>query len=140
VSFAWDFGDGGSGSGVRTTHAFGSGGTFVVTLTVTNDSGGAASASQSVTVASGAPTASFSAANGALSDPVHTVIFDGTASSGVGGATIVSWSWDFGDSSATGSGSVVKHTYAAAGTVVVTLTVTDSLGRTGSKAKAVLVP
>jgi len=36
VSWAWDFGDGNTGSGVIVTHAFGSAATFTVTLTVTD--------------------------------------------------------------------------------------------------------
>lgn len=40
------------------------------------------------------------------------------------GSTIVTWSWDFGDTS-TGSGSVVSHTYTVANTYTVTLTLTD---------------
>src|SRR5947209_6041014 len=39
VSYAWNFADGSAGTGVTTTHAFSSFGTFVVTLTVTSDRG-----------------------------------------------------------------------------------------------------
>ena len=39
TSYSWDFGDGTSASGRTVTHTFTSGGTFNVTLTVTNDRG-----------------------------------------------------------------------------------------------------
>jgi hypothetical protein len=57
-----------------------------------------------------------------------TVSFDGTASTAVGGATIVDWFWDFGDGT-TGSGATVQHTYRIAGDFFAKLTVTDTNGR-----------
>jgi hypothetical protein len=50
VDFAWTFGDGGSGSGPDVTHAFGSPGTFTVTVTATDQAGNTATASTTVTV------------------------------------------------------------------------------------------
>ncbi|MCJ0904455.1 LamG-like jellyroll fold domain-containing protein [Rhodococcus sp. ARC_M6] len=55
-----------------------------------------------------------------------SVAFDGSASSDPDG-TIASYEWNFGDN-ATGNTAKVDHTYAAAGTYTVTLTVTDSSG------------
>jgi PKD repeat protein len=43
VSWAWDFGDGGTGTGQAPTHVYQAAGTYAVTLTVTDD-GGRASA------------------------------------------------------------------------------------------------
>lgn len=54
------------------------------------------------------------------------VAFDGTGSSDVDGS-IVAYDWDFGDGS-TGTGASPTHTYAAAGTFTVLLTVTDNGG------------
>jgi subtilisin family serine protease/subtilisin-like proprotein convertase family protein len=57
-----------------------------------------------------------------------------------GGAPIVSRSWDFDDgATATGPSTNVRHTYAAPGDHVVTLTVTDSSGLTGSMQQAITV-
>lgn len=52
-----------------------------------------------------------------------------TSTAQPGNATIVQWDWNFGDGT-TASGPEVRHTFAA-GDVLVTLVVTDSLGQTG---------
>jgi PKD repeat protein len=51
TGFSWAFGDGTSGSGVTTSHAFSAEGAYTVTLTVTDDLGAIGSASQTVSVA-----------------------------------------------------------------------------------------
>jgi phosphatidylinositol-3-phosphatase len=62
---------------------------------------------------------------------------DGSTSSDAEGP-ISSYAWNFGDT-ATGTGVTASHTYAAAGTYNVTLTVTDSGGLTGTATHAVTV-
>jgi YD repeat-containing protein len=52
VSFAWTFGDGGTGSGVGPTHAYTTTGTYNVTLTVTDNQGAQGYASTTVTISS----------------------------------------------------------------------------------------
>ncbi len=69
------------------------------------------------------PTASFA---GTVTD--LAVAFDGTASTDLDGP-ISSWAWNFGDGQ-TGVGATVGHTYTAAGTYQVNLTVTDGQGMT----------
>src|SRR5262249_3268437 len=60
VNFAWDFGDGGRGSGKTTTHTFNSAGSFIVTLTVSDGFNRTATTSLPVVVGAGAnPTANF---------------------------------------------------------------------------------
>lgn len=54
------------------------------------------------------------------------------------GNVAVSYSWDFGDG-ATASGQVVQHTFAAAGTYPVKLSVKDKAGQTGTVSHAVVV-
>jgi PKD repeat protein len=50
VRYSWDFGDGESKTGVRTTHDYVISGTYLVTLTVTDDLGKTTTVSQPVTV------------------------------------------------------------------------------------------
>jgi hypothetical protein len=50
VTYAWDFGDGTTGSGVTVTHIYPSAGDFTVTLTVTDDDGMTGSDTATITV------------------------------------------------------------------------------------------
>lgn len=51
-TYAWDFGDGSTGSGVTSTHTFGRARTYTVTLTARNQFGQTATTSKTVTVVS----------------------------------------------------------------------------------------
>ena len=137
TSFQWDFGDGSKKTGVTAAHDYGASGTFTITLTVTDEAGQIGVASKTVTVGTGAPTASFSFAVTAPGS--HTVTFDGSASTAVGQAIVSTYIWSFGDGSS-GSGVVTSRSYAAAGTYTVTLTVTDNLGRSGVTSQSITVP
>lgn len=64
--------------------------------------------------------------------------FDGSDSSDPDGS-IASYSWNFGDGSAAGSGVAPSHTYSSGGTYSVTLTVTDNEGATGAQSQNVTV-
>jgi PKD repeat protein len=50
VSYAWNFGDGITGSGATVTHTYTTGGTFLARLTVTDDTGATTSASVTIAV------------------------------------------------------------------------------------------
>jgi len=64
------------------------------------------------------------------------ITFDGSPSTGV--SPIVSYQWSFGDGT-TGSGMAVTHTYRAAASYLVTLTVTNQRGVPASKSQLVAV-
>jgi PKD repeat protein len=51
ASYAWDFGDGSTGTGVTASHTYAAGGSYSVTLTVTDAAGATTSLTQPVTVA-----------------------------------------------------------------------------------------
>jgi len=78
------------------------------------------------------PTASFTGTPSGLS-----VVLDASASNDSDG-TIVSYAWDFGDSSG-GLGQMTSHTYTGAGTYTVILTVTDDDGAEGTASQEVTV-
>lgn len=132
VSYAWDFGDGATGTGRTATRTYASAGTRTVTLTVTDDEGATASTTRSVTVsANQAPTASFTAAVDGL-----TATLDASGSSDPDGS-VASYAWDFGDST-TGTGATTSHTYTATGSYTVRLTVTDNRGATDTTTRTVV--
>jgi len=140
TNYSWSFGDGSSGSGKNPTHTFAAGNSFVVTLTVTNDRGLAASASQTLSVGAAAlPIASFTVSPQAPAVN-QSVFFNASASTpGSGHSTITSYRWTFGDGG-TAQGVTVSHQYTRAGTFGVQLTVTDETGlSTTSAATSVTV-
>jgi PKD repeat protein len=126
AGYAWDFGDGSTGTGAKASHRYAAGGSYTVTLTVTDGGGATATTSRSVTVVPNVvPTAAITS-----SVSERTVALDASASSDTDG-TVTGYGWDFGDGS-TGSGRTAQHTYAADGTYPVVLTVTDDDGGTAT--------
>src|SRR5204862_4023 len=95
-----------------------------VTLTVTDDAGVSSYVSHVVSpTANQLPVAAFTSSCTALG-----CSFDATSSSDAEGP-IASYAWDFGDTTS-GTGATPSHTYAAAGSYTVALTVTDDKGAT----------
>ena len=139
ASYFWDFGDGTqkSTSSATTTHDFVTAGIFVVTLTLTDDAGRTASTTNSVTVGTASPTASFTLSP---TDPVvgDVVNFNASSSAAPAGHTLVRYTWDFGDGAA-GSGVQATHIYTAPRAYVITLTVTDETGKTGTTTRTLSV-
>ncbi len=137
-SYQWDFGNGQTASGARVTTRFATRGTYAVRLVVTNDRGLSNSASQNVAVTAVAnPTTSFEVSP-ATPGVNQQVFFDANASQAAPGRTISRYDWNFGDGFF-GNGVTESHRFARAGTFQVTLTVTDSAGKTGTASKAVTV-
>ncbi|MDT0327583.1 S8 family serine peptidase [Nocardiopsis lambiniae] len=132
----WEFGDGSGDSGATVEHTYGAEGDYTVTLTVTDDSGATDSTTATVSVGSPGggegPTAAF---GGGCYTFFYLCEFNASSST-AGDAPIVSYSWDFGDGY-TGSGVSTWHFYPRSGTYVVTLTVTDADGATGSTSKRI---
>ena len=120
TGYAWDFGDGTTGSGATVSHLYPGTGTRTVTLTVSTNKGGVANTSQDVTVTqvNQAPDAAFTK----LCDQL-ACSFDASSSSDPDGDTL-SYNWAFGDGS-TDIVSNPSHSYPANGSYPVTLTVSD---------------
>ena len=135
ATYAWDFGDGTTGTGMSTTHRYTRGGTFAIRLTVTSDTGLTATTSQQVTISTTLPAGSanfvFSPTDPLIED---TVFFNASSSTVISGT----YSWDFGDGNR-GSGVTPTHVYTVARTYTVTLTVANAGGQTQSTSKTVTV-
>ncbi len=135
TAYSWNFGDGSPAVTTQNaSHTYAAGGTYTVTLTVTDNLGATNSSSQSVTVSATnqPPVASFTQSCSEL-----TCSFTSTSSDPDG--TITAYSWNFGDGSPAVTTQNASHAYGAAGTYTVTLTVTDNLGATNSSSQSVTV-
>jgi len=126
LSYQWDFGDGGTASGVTTSHTFNQAGVFTVTLTV-GDGTVTRSVTKIITVSNqpppnSQPIATFSSNRSSGEAPLE-VDFDASASFDPDGDPLT-YSWDFGDGS-TATGVMTNHTFAQIGAFTVTLTVDD---------------
>jgi len=133
VNWSWTFGDGGGSPSQNPTHTYATGGTYSVTLTVTDNDGASDSATQIVTVSAGntPPDASFTYSCNGL-----TCSFTDTSTDSDG--TITGWFWSFGDRG-TSSSQNPTHTYRRYRTYTVSLTVTDSDGAQDTFSQAVAV-
>ena len=138
VQWLWNFDDGSTSSGERVTHAFKSAGNRNVTLTVIDSIGASNSITKTVTIGQGALPTAVVLTSPSAPTVNQAVNFNGSSSKAAPGRVIRSYDWDFGDGS-TGSGPTVQHTYTAAGTYTVLLTVTDDAGRVSTATTGVTV-
>ena len=127
TGYAWDFGDGSIATTLTATHDYAAGGTFTVTLVVTDDGGATGTTTKLVTVA-----VSFTATASGRSATV-----DASGSSDAEGP-IAAYAWDFGDGG-TATGVTATHTYATDGTFTIALTVTDGAGATARTSQSIAV-
>ena len=117
VTYAWAFGDGGTGSGPIVSHEYPSVGTYTAVVTASN-SLDAVNATSIVTITV-APVTGLTVVNDSptlIGDPT-------TLTATVATGADVTYAWAFGDGE-TGSGPVVTHTYPSLGfyTAIVTAT------------------
>ena len=139
ATYAWNFGDGSTGSGKLVNHTYATSGTYNATLTVTDANGTNAKVSSIVVVAAvnRAPVASFTW-NCATGVPNQCAL---SGSASTDDVAIVSYTWDWGNGrSESHVGSSAKNTWASSGTYNVTLKVTDGSGLTNSLTKAIVIP
>jgi PKD repeat protein len=134
ASYSWDFGDGGVASGPSPTHSYSVDGSFTVTLTVTDNDGLTGTDSTSAVInPAGGNTPPVAQANGPYSGTEGSAVQFSSSGSLDPDGSIVTYAWDFGDGSMSATANP-SHTYVAAGTYNVSLTVTDDAGDSTSDA------
>jgi PKD repeat protein len=117
LTYAWDFGDGGTSTAASPTHVYAGPGYYAACL-IANGPCGSDTSCQLLNVGCGTTTAGFTQTDSLLSAQfTNTSIGQGNAA----------YSWDFGDGSASTAASP-SHTYALAGNYTVCLVVTTPCG------------
>ena len=144
LSYAWSVSLGGVlyASGTDATFGFtpDDDGEYVVTLTVSDDDGGSASDSRTITVTNASPTLTLSGAP--TTSPEGTTIAITASATDPGSADVLSYAWSVsrgGSVYATGTGAAVGFTPDDDGTYVVAVTVSDGDGGTDVKQATVEV-
>lgn len=147
-TFAWDFGDGQTGTGVTTTHRYARGGTFTVVLLVTSDTRATSSSSRTVTISTNLPAATANFTFSPTAPAINQdVTFTASGGGGIGGGfpgapggggVIGTYSWDFGDGTVA-SGTPTTHRYTRGGSYTVTLRVTTDAGLTATTSRSLTV-
>ncbi|MEL7064387.1 MAG: PKD domain-containing protein, partial [Bacteroidota bacterium] len=131
TSFSWDFGDGSQANTEESpTYTYAAGGTYAVTLTATTADNQTDTETMQVEVidpASNDPVAGFTF----LANLLEVTFTDQSINA-------TTYSWDFGDGNSSTMASPV-HTYAAAGTYTVVLTITNSEAETDTETMMVEV-
>ncbi|OAR24898.1 hypothetical protein A8W25_14670 [Streptomyces sp. ERV7] len=131
TSYAWEFGDGATGTGKATSHTYARPGYYSVRLTVTDDDGKTNTTRRLAKAGDLPPTASFTSRC-----QRGTCTFDASASSDAEGP-VSSYAWAFGDGTGA-TGKTASHTYPnVTQQYTVTLTVTDAKNQAGTSTRAV---
>jgi large repetitive protein len=159
VEYHWEFGDGTTDTGQIVQHTFNEGKYYIVTLTVTDESGLKAQTHLGMNVQPGQTSGESCGDSGGSScggdiQPLaiitskyfsctsngevgEAITMDGSASRPAEGK-MVSYHWDFGDGS-TATGAAVSHVYATSNTYIITLTVFDEGGGVGTAKGAISI-
>lgn len=124
IEYRWEFGDGSTGSGLLTTHAYEQEGEYTVTFTASNE---ANTASEELTVTVEPPPVPAEVVTLSANPNPGTEGEEISFSSNVRGDSPVDYQWDFGDGNTAQSESPT-HTYDEPGTYEVTLNVENEAG------------
>jgi PKD repeat protein len=150
TSYDWDFGDGTVINGqtgflINHTYFTSTGNNYTIRLTVHDNTGRVNTTTHTLPVIFGTdPIARFTVSPSPATITPTVVTFDGSSSTASGVKTIARYTWDFGDNSAIFSPvppttPTATHSYAATGSYVIRLTVTDSAGLSVSTTRTLLV-
>jgi len=128
-TYLWDFGDGNTSTEQNPTHQYPNGGTFQVSLTVTDARGVSGTVTKTITVEgpppptpNDPPVAAFTV-NKTTASLGETLQFTDQSTDPDG--TVEEWAWNFGDGS-TSTAQNPAHAFMAGGQFVVSLIVTDN--------------
>jgi PKD repeat protein len=138
LTYSWNFGNG-TGSGPLPTRTYTSANTYTVTLTARDEWGLTGTATQTVTIVE--PPGNV-APNPVINPPACANLscnFSGVGSADPNTGDTFTYLWNFGDGTPTSTSSATSHTFPAAGTWTVTLTVTDGWGKAASTTRQVTV-
>lgn len=130
--YAWRFGDGSTSQKATPTHSYKAAGSYQWTVTV-SVSGRSCVRSGTIVVSAPPIEVDFSFT------PTAPIAMDPVQFKGESSGSPVSWSWSFGLPDWGSQSRSPKATFPAAGQYEVTLAVTDTAGKTGSKTKLVRV-
>ncbi len=125
LTYTWDYGDGTTGTGDSSTHAYADNGSYTVTLTVTDDSGATDVSTTTLTVSNADPVIGSGSWPTTGAEDI-AVDFVGVATD-AGTTDTLTYTWNWGDGT-TSTGATASHTWAEDGAYTVTLTVTDDDG------------
>jgi PKD repeat protein len=122
MTYAWDFGDGSTGTGANLTHTFATGGVYNVCLTIADSQGCTDTYCQTVTATCGGGGGGCAASYFWYPDTTgqYTIIIVNTST-----GSNLSYVWDFGDGS-TSTQANPSHVYNGPSNYVVCVTVIDS--------------
>ena len=132
VDYAWDLGDGTTGSGWNATHTYPDIGNFTATVTATN-SVSEIPATTSVSIIDVVITG-LKASNDSPTKVGHGTLLWAS----IGSGTNVNYTWDFGDGT-TGIGWTATHTYPDIGNYTATVTSTNSVSQISATTAVMIV-
>ena len=143
TAYDWDFSNSNlfkDGSGAKISHTFDQSGTYTVALRVTDNTNQFQVSTQQITVnGANVPTAVISVPSTTgkyFSGTQYT--FDASGSTSPNG-NVVTYDWDFGDSTPHANTRIANHTYKTTGTYEVTLKATDDSAASGTSTQKLKV-
>jgi len=147
LTYAWNFGDGSTATGVSPQHVFRNNGLYGVTLVVTDTRGAQSTAFVTVTITNTVPVVT---ATPPATWPVgvsRNLAVSFTDANAKDSPFVVRINWGDGTALTTFVSTVLPtapfqrpHTYAARGNYTITVTVTDRDGGVGTTARGIIVP
>jgi parallel beta-helix repeat protein len=137
-TYSWNFGDGQTSTSQNPSHTYTSEGNDTATLTITDNKGANAVASQVITVTKAASPASLATTISATPTSGQAPLNVSFTASATGGTAPYTYSWNFGDGQ-TSTSQNPSHTYASEGNDTATLTVTDNKGANAVASQVITV-